>query len=356
MRTTRRLTVWALTGILALAGGGAQAVSLDVTDGLVLWLRADAVTGLDDGEIFHPSRTTVWPDSATGAIGDGISQDAELSDGGPTFYADRINGLPAVHFGGGGALTSTDALGISGRAAFTGFVVGNRTGGGEHRAIQFGDIDTGTGGASVALDTTSAAFRYNNGNRIFGKHGFDSRYRLGAWRMTTSDTYGSAQFFRDGHIASQTSSGNSGATINLTDEGYLLGRGLLGNGNKGAWVNGDIAEVLLYDRDLSDAEMRQVTTYLQDRYDLSTRFSVPVPGVDMGSLSNVDTARGAFNVTEGGVESDTDGLLFVEKESFILPRHVEVNHNAPGADQQAHDAIAGIVPEGAMVDSFFLSF
>ena len=348
--------VWMLAATLVLCAGTASAVELGVTEGLVLWLEADTVTGLYNGETFHTSRQTVWADSATGAIGDGVSQDAVLSDGGPTYYTSRVHGLPAVGFGGGGAFMSADALGISGQAELTAFVVGNRNGGSAiQRAVQIGDTDTGTGGASVGLDTTSAGFRFNDGNRLHANDGFDGLFGVGAWRMTASDTYGTAQYFRDGNLATQTGVTTPSGTIDLTDEGYILGRGLSGTPVKADWYTGDIAEVLVFNRALDDAEMGQVNDYLRDRYSL-TQLGVPIPGVDMASLSNVITADPApSRITEGTLESNTDGFLFVEKESFVLPTDVEVNHNAAGTST-SHGAIAGIVPAGTMVDSFYLSY
>ncbi|MFC1805770.1 PEP-CTERM sorting domain-containing protein [Planctomycetota bacterium] len=352
----RSSVVWVLVAAIALCGGVAQAQGLGVTSDLVLWLKADAVTGLNDGETFHVSRTTTWADSSIGGIGDGIAQDAEVSDGGPTYRTNKINGLPIVDFGGGGAFEFSGILGMSGRDDFTAFIVGNRRGGGDQRAFQFGDTDTGTGGASVALDVSKAGFRYNDGNKLHADHPLDSLYRAAAWRMTASDTYGSPEYFRDAQLRPQTGAGNPGGITSLTDDGYIVGRGLLGNGNADNWYQGEIGEILLYDRALSDPEMAQVTSYLNEKYAL-TQFSVPVPGVDMGSLSNVITvAPPPSTIVEGTLESNTDGFLFVEQESLVLPQDVDVNHNAPGTNQTDHTAIDGIVAAGAMVDSFYLSY
>ena len=127
-----------------------------------------------------------------GLFGRNASQDATLVNGGPTRRSNRLNGRSAVEFGAGGALRFLGALDISGQAEFAGFVVGNRRGGtANQRAIQIGDI--GTGGASVALDTASAGFRFNDGNRLFANGAFDGEHHVGTWRMTTAGTYGTAE-------------------------------------------------------------------------------------------------------------------------------------------------------------------
>ena len=349
------MVAWAMVVGVALSGA-AQAVELGVTDGLVLWLKADSIPGLSGGQIFEAATTTVWPDQATGAIGDGISQDAILSDGGPTLQNNIVAGQPGVRFGGGGALQSTTPLGISGQAAWTAFYVGTADNNADARILQFGDIDTGTGGASVGLDIGKGGFRYNDGNSLHANDAPDTFPNIAAWRMTAANTYGGAtgpDYFLNGVAGTETGNGSPNKTINLTDEGYLLGRGLLGNGSVGNWMKGDMGEVLLYNRALSDAELDQVHAYLKQRYGIAPD---RVPGVDLTSLANVSAFLAPPNITEGSLEHNVEGALFLEQKSLILPQDIEANHVAPGTDMTDHGDVDGVIPAGTMVNSHYLSF
>ncbi len=226
-------------------------------------------------------------------------------DGAPTYLTNQINGLPAVQFGGGGAFGYNGSLGLSGQAAFTGFVVASQIStSGEQRVFQFGDISAGTGGGSVAFDTTSAGFRFNNGNRLLTP-AFSTDYHLGIWQMTTGSTYGTADYALDGVLGTQTSVAGSGNTINLADDGYLVGRGLLGNGNKGNWFNGMVAEVLLYDRALSMSELGQVGYYLGRKYGL---LDVPTGSTVPGGFAPNTPASGLLYHLDASVGVSTDGL------------------------------------------------
>jgi hypothetical protein len=265
---------------------------------LVLWLKADTLTGLSDNDT-----VTAWADStSTGSgIGDDTSQDAALSDGGPAYETNVINGLPVVRFGGGGALSFSGSLGLSGQAAFTGFVVGTRAGSSAsaQRALHFGDMDTGgpAAGLSVGLDVESAGFRFNGGNRLFSGSTFDSDFRVGAWRMTASDTFGSAEYSLDGVVATETSVGNPTGTLALQDEGYFVGRGIDTSATSTNFLTGHIAEILLYNRALSASEINAVDAYLVDKYDLrSGDFESLIENTTDGPLNNV-TSRTLNGVT-----------------------------------------------------------
>ena len=73
-------------------GPGVSASTLDTTSGLNVWLRADslATTGVTVDQ---------WTDlTGTGlGIGDNVSQDAALTDGGPSLVNDAVNGRPSVN-------------------------------------------------------------------------------------------------------------------------------------------------------------------------------------------------------------------------------------------------------------------
>jgi len=341
------LTIGALYPTVALAS------TLDVTDsGLRLWLRADNVdtTG---------SRVDTWNDLSTGSVGDGVAQNATLTDGGPTVINNAVNGRPSVNFGGGGAYEHSGSLGISGQAAFTGFAVAKDEGGGGsvQRILHIGAITAHSGGQSVAFEQESPSLRFNNGNNIFGNDHFtNNKFELGIWRMDTTDTYGSSQFAREGSFATPTGGTNSGNTINLVDEGYAFGKGIATSGGNNDILTAEVSEALVYNRALSQDDVDRVEFYLRHRYSLDFN-AVDIPDVDMSGLSgNVSAAPAPNSIAEGAHESNVDSVLFIEQEGVFLSTDVDVNIDAAGTHTNGFDTVASSIAEGTVVNSYYLSF
>lgn len=271
--------VLGLVSVTGATASPAKAAVVPVTDGLVVWLKADAITGYSHGDV-----VTTWYDSAgTGTgIGDNLSQDAAVVAGGPTYdTVHTINGLPTVRFGGGGAYQYAGSLGIGGQQAFTVFLVSTSEQS-ISRAFQIGDIDNGVndgeGGRSVGFDvsTDASGFRFNNGNRLFSE-AFGSQAHIGMWRMTSTSTYGTAEYARDGFLGTQQSVANPSYVIDLLDEGYSVGAGVTAGGSLSDFLSGNLAEILFYNRALTDQEVNAVGFYLATKYGLETNY-VPEPG------------------------------------------------------------------------------
>ncbi|RKY05753.1 MAG: hypothetical protein DRP56_08645, partial [Planctomycetota bacterium] len=139
------------------------------------------------------------------------------------------------------------------------------------RAFQIGDIDESTSNASMACDVVTEAaggsgFRFNGGMRTFNESFEQNTFHIGTWQMTTTDTYGTASFWLDGTAGTQKAVGNPTGFSNLEDDGYTVGAG---HGGGFQYLYGDIAEIILYDRVLTSAEMDAVNAYLEDKYDPS---------------------------------------------------------------------------------------
>ena len=276
-----------LVGILVvvLAMGAAAAHATPVTNGLTVWLKADAITGMSNGDLFGSGDT--WVDSSVNGY------DASWATGAPGYYTAGPNGKPYVSFAGGGGLEYTNAIGLSGNADYTIFIVASRTGNfgsNTQRGFQFGDIDDGTSNASIACDLTTEAsggsgFRFNGGYRVFNESFQENTYHIGAWQMPTAGTYGTAEYWRDGTAGTQKEVGNPGSSSNLSDDGYTVGRGAVGGGYQ--YVNADIAEIILYDRVLTATDMNEVGYYLEVKYGLDTLYT-PEPAtiglLGIGSL------------------------------------------------------------------------
>ncbi|RKY07070.1 MAG: hypothetical protein DRP56_06370, partial [Planctomycetota bacterium] len=258
--------------------GSAQAAPGGVAAGLTVWLDASSITGMSHGDLFGPASS--WDDSS------GNGYDAVAVGGGaPEYRTDGPNSLPCVSFGGSADLFEySGAIGLSGNDGYTLFMVMKQDGNYDNsveRAFYFGDMDSTAAGASVVVDssqTTGIGLRFNNGNQIFNEILGEDTYHITAFRKPDLGAYGTVEYWRDGIAGEIKGQGNPTGTLNLSDEGYVVAGGVTG-ATTYAYMTGDIAEIILYDRELTSAETTAVGVYLAVKYDFSA-YQQPV--VDAG--------------------------------------------------------------------------
>lgn len=222
--TTRSVTVDVPT-----AGGGAGEPGS--IPGLSLWLRADGLTGSADGEPL-----AVWPD-ASGACHHATQATASKR---PTFRAAQVAGLPAVSFDGSddGMVTPVDPT----KATTIVAVYASSNGMTGHVL---------NGGFSFFMGPYVGQYRAYTGQFLNGPSVTPGRWVVQAFRQTAA----SAELWIDGAQVAQSS-----RTVN---PGPLL---LARQGTYGKTLDGSLAELLVYDRTLSDAELADVHAWLEERY------------------------------------------------------------------------------------------
>jgi hypothetical protein len=234
------------------------------SSGLVMRLHTEV------GLVLSGSNVVLWQDQS-GSANDLTAQ------GNPVLLAGAANGVDAVHFDG-----VDDALGRSG---FTGLP----TGAGERTVFMVARYNAananGGGWAGFAYGTPSA-------NRAFGPaltptgtlgvqgwggaNDFESNPPtdgVGGW-LSQSVIYGGGTVtqFRNGvGIGSRSHSYNTGTSA------IRLGEEINGGKN----LNMDVAEVLVYDRALSEIDRQQIESYIQQRYSIVVGGSFPVVAIDL---------------------------------------------------------------------------
>ncbi len=282
----KRLTTLILVGLLPWLAG---AQTLPLTDGLKVWLKADAIAGVVHGQV-----VTNWPDAATVFISGDGAQNATLAAGGvgmAVYVTNAINLKPAVSFSNA-ALAYFGSLGLNtneGGQAFTVFVVGNNNKTAISPAFSFGDVvngvSDGKGGAGVKCDVSTgtngnndgAGLRWNDGRRLFSGGNFSTnQFHVGFWRMDVGTVYSNAVYRLDNMTYAETGLSGGDQTINLLDEGYYVGGSINGSTKLlSETLNGQVAEILFYNRALSDQEANQVGYYLEQKYGLNTAYAPP---------------------------------------------------------------------------------
>lgn len=241
-----------INGLDNTAGGGGFAPT-DLS-GLVLWLKGDAITGLNNGD-----PVTTWLDLSGNANNASASGSTR-----PTYITAAQNGLAAVRFGGpsfaqrlNGALSATGT-------GLTVCLVGklNSSSGAYNRLVSVGQAGTDDYGSASYADALSR----DNSNEGLGA------YRNNSPLSTKPVTYGSyfcATSLFDGTNHTMFVNGSAGSSSGTTGSfgitAYCLGDHL-NTGNSGDRADGDMGELCVFNRDLTGTEQGQMETYLKARW------------------------------------------------------------------------------------------
>ncbi len=290
---TKRIIVIVLLCQISIFG-----VVLPNTENLIIHLKADAIAGLSDG-----ADVVAWPDSA---VDDGIDGTLSPVSGQsmPTWHSNILGGLPIVRFSDDILSTASQfalpdsGVGITVVALFT----GDNSGQDGERLGQLGDAFGGNGnviGLDVSINRTAndggSGFRFNNG-RSLAKLGnlLTTGFHIGVWQMAQGDQHQNAAFSIDGHSIVLDNINNPTRTTTLPTAGnsFSLGNGMV----SGEWANndfytGDIAEILVYNNVLTPGQLKQISNYLKEKYDLDgplTEDLIIHLKADSLSLSNND--------------------------------------------------------------------
>ncbi|MBL8879341.1 MAG: hypothetical protein JNG88_09505 [Phycisphaerales bacterium] len=256
---------------VVICGGlmGTSATAQPVTDGLTAAFRADALTGLSNGDA-----VAAWPDSS-GAAHD-VSQPNTSQQ--PTYVASALNSQPAVRFNGAQWLFRDNVLGstLMTTSAATAYLVQKQ----------------------LASDPQNTTFAWGSGNNrllmhatwqniLAFQHGDPSG---GSWQQPPGwdDQYHIVEFVRDGTTIADCLVDGAGLGRSPsadTPEINETHRLWVGNDIFGNTLTGDVAEILVYNRALTAAERASVVGYLSNKYAIAIR---PVATGDVNCDGNVN--------------------------------------------------------------------
>lgn len=243
--------------------------------GLAVWLDAQDVDG-DGSALNNPTDGTAvgtWVDKASlQGTQSAVQTTGTLQ---PLYYSNVLNGQAAIRFDGSDYLAAPDvALG-----PFTYFSVFKAT-------TQYNMIyERGTNAAQnngefLYTDIDESVGIYRDTKRS-GKNATAGWGNTGEFLLTEnsfSGTNASNVLFVNG---GQVALSNPGSLVDdpgtgvVTDTLYVGQRA--GTAGAGWGLNGDFAELLVFNRVLTDAERNTVGSYLADKYGLTTAYVVPEP-------------------------------------------------------------------------------
>ena len=217
----------------------------DSISGMQLWLKADAITGLADG-----AAVTTWNDLSGNTQG-ATQASATLK---PLYKTGIVNNQPVVRFDG-----SDDEMTITGTVAHgTVFLVGKRS-------------------------NTSQPFAEVSGGNSLNRRGL-----IGLYHPTYS-TYD--QYFVNG-VGVANGGGGSINAFNLftgkspstlaNTTNFRLGFGTPSY----LKLNGDIAELIIYNTSLSEADRKKIEAYLQKKYAVNSGYLTVTPDAEIKHSGN----------------------------------------------------------------------
>ena len=292
-RTTHSFLVLGSTLVLSLMGQLTHATTLPVTSGLILHL--DASDPLNNGGTSLPGNGTSptnWLDTSAA----GNSTNFKVSD--PNWFADggaAWNNKPVFRFDGndGYRITAgdfnTDPLGLHGVASGLTIITvinpqGNSVGGsnrwfGQTTARAFGHQGTPTGEAlGVAHNSADISESVSSTSGISGV----STTHI----LASTHSRFLREFYFDGSLeGSNTTDWGATTTLDTPSPKGVGAYGNTGSGTLNQFYNGDLAEVIVFNRALSNSELNLVGFFLQEKYSVNGQFALPpVPEPSTGLL------------------------------------------------------------------------
>jgi arylsulfatase A-like enzyme len=250
---------------------------------MVVHLRAENLAVADGTPIAS------FPDAKNGDTFNGtLSQSTPSAR--PTLRTGALNGRNALQFDGDDVLLSPTANSLpTPTNGLTLFLVAtaDQSNLPVARAAQIG-LSAGTAGRVAGLDLSNeTGLRFNDGAATHSPS-LGSDFHIFAFRIPHGMTYANATMFIDGTTAEHTFAGSSSNPSSLTNFSgstleLLLGTGRLANGSLATsdFYKGQIAELLVYNEQMTELEINLVANYLSSEYNLpfayDTLTAIPEP-------------------------------------------------------------------------------
>lgn len=296
---------------------------IPVTDSMIMRFQADTLlqSGFKDGD-----SVTSWQDLADpNLIGGALLPITGKNT--PSFATDVLNGKPVVRFNNSHVLGSAnfDWPDVSRGVTFVAVCTGDMSGLSGERLCGIGQA-TGVSGKYIAFDAsisvagadTGSGARFNNGKSLIAaQNPLDTNFHVAVLSIGQSDTYGTVRYFVDSSEQQNFDTlANPGNVITLpaTDNSFIIGS---------SWVNGavatsdmftgDLAEILVYNKELSVEEVAQMIDYLSSQYGLGDYTPVTddmVIHLDASAITGLADGAGVSTWADLATVDTIDGSLF----------------------------------------------
>ena len=282
-----------------------------VTSGLKIQFDAQAITGLADGDTIN-----TWNDTS-GNANHGTS--GAIGAAKPIYKVGVLNGQPVVRFNPDGLSYFTFANRLT--TIRTVFVVAKQNATGSRRHLLLGD-------------STSYDFHAGSGGEFWDANYSSASVQGGTTRLNGEVINGTT-----------TSMGTSWFSLSLVTTGNARANAL-GNDrniNDGRFWDGDMAEVLIYNRALSEVEVSEVADYLNAKWfnslkTVATPVISPAGGTHTAAVEVTLTTATAgatlYYTTDGGIPDETSsvygGAFTLGADATVKARAYKAGFNPSG--------------------------
>jgi hypothetical protein len=274
-----------------------------VTTGLQLWLDASNTASITaaGGSLTNNSRITAWNDVLVGdnSTADNAVQTAEANEPIWISAVPAINGHSVVRFDGIHSFLNLSTLNIGANTTILIVCLNavQSTGGSAHRPLLAADDDpfrtSGDGyGISMTTDATLYVGLADVGyDPDYIEEPFTQDYSYGAIIFRRDTTIGNgAQLYKRGlgDANNVLLGSNQFYRTSGFHTGYVIGANPPenGGGDPTRFYFGDIAEILIYNRALSDAELKSVSDYVAGKYLVPTACGHPLIAYKAGDINH----------------------------------------------------------------------
>ena len=248
--------------------------------GLQLWLRADLIPGSNGSSVSQ------WLDPS--GNGNNVSQGTSSNQ--PTLITGTLNGKSVVRFNGSTKFMSGSASSNLNPSTISVIALYRLSGTSSNARLisqPFYAPSTISSVASWGLFANTTALDPGFDQVVSGSY-----IPLSSTAATLINTPCLAEGIFDGATSrvylggTLTNSYSIAGALNYSGSAPNF---YLGRDNFGDWLNGDIAEIFVYNRALSDPERNDIEAYLAQKYNLVSKPTAPVPNITNGTFSSATT-------------------------------------------------------------------
>lgn len=306
------------------------------SDSLIMRFQAATLQqlGLKDGD-----SVTEWQDLADPNFVDGTLLPITGKNT-PVLATDILNGKPVVRFNNSQVLgtNSFDWPDVSSGVTIVAVCTGDQSGLSGERLCGIGKAD-GTAGQYLAFDAsisvagadTGSGARFNNGKSLVAaQNPLDTGFHVAVLSIGQSDSYRDVRYYVDSsepQTFDTLANPANKITLPATGNGFIVGS---------SWVNGsvatsdmftgDLAEILVYNSELSEAEIEQAVDYLSGQYGLGDYTPVTddmVIHLDASSISELADGDDVSEWTDIATADSINGTLFPVGSNALPTYHSE---------------------------------
>jgi hypothetical protein len=237
---------------------------------LGLFLKADSLNQADNTPV------VTWSDSS----GNGYDATQATAGQRPLFRSNVLNGLPVIRFDGTDDFLAREIaspLLTNGTDQYnqTNFLVIKRNSivGVQHIFTMKPAIDNSTGSNQIIFDTVSGGVIFHGSTSVFS--GAELRQHINTTnffiislraRNEVAQNY-NGMMYRNGSLVSDSLWVSSSTAYRTGSQFFRIGRNIDTPANQ---FNGDIAELIHYNRLMTETEHNQVVCYLSKKYNIAT--------------------------------------------------------------------------------------